>query len=261
MEVEVARASSDYGDEVTARFVALLLVSGSRVVSLGLAGLFFLMGCGQQSTTIASDGNRAADVTDSQPGSYAFVKTQDLDSERPVAWDPCRPIEYYVNDALEPRRAAGLITEAVAEISDATGLRFRHLGSTSRQPWKQPQELRPAPEPVVISWVTPEDMPELSGRTAGGAGSRWDRDEATQESHYVTGQMVLDAPQLRRILRQPDGRARARAIVLHELGHLVGLLHVDDPGELMHREDVGRLELGPGDLEGLAALGSGSCFE
>ena len=72
--------------------------------------------------------------------------------------------------------------------------------------------------------------------------------------------MVFDAPQMRRILRQPGGRDRARAIVLHELGHLVGLLHVDDPGELMHREDVGRLELGPGDREGLAALGSGTCF-
>jgi hypothetical protein len=33
-----------------------------------------------------------------------------------------------------------------------------------------------------------------------------------------------------------------------------------DPGELMHADNVGRLALGPGDREGLAALGSGRCF-
>jgi hypothetical protein len=36
--------------------------------------------------------------------------------------------------------------------------------------------------------------------------------------------------------------------------------HVDDPSELMYDRNVGLTEFGPGDREGLAALGSGSCF-
>lgn len=228
------------------------------MVPLLLVGLF-VVGCGQGSSGSAVESPAGAD-TESQRGSYTFVKTQDGGSERPVAWDPCEPIEYYVNDALEPRPAAGLIAEGIAEISAVSGLQFRHLGSTDRKPWNEPQELRPRREPVVIAWATARGFTALAGPTAGGAGSRWDRHESAQELRYVTGQMVLDAPQFRRLLQQPRGREQARAIVLHELGHLVGLLHVDDPGELMHGEDVGRLDWGPGDREGLAALGSGTCF-
>jgi hypothetical protein len=40
----------------------------------------------------------------------------------------------------------------------------------------------------------------------------------------------------------------------------VGLDHVEDPGELMYADNVGRVTLGPGDRRGLAALGSGQCF-
>jgi hypothetical protein len=225
-----------------------------------LVTAFVVVGCDQGSTTSGAVESPAAGDTESQRGSYTFVKTQDGGSERPVAWDPCEPIEYYLNDALEPRQAAGLIAEGIAEISAVSGLEFRALGTTDRAPWTDVQELRPTHDPVVIGWATPRDFPELHGRTAGGAASRWDRNESVQELHYVTGMMVLDAPQFRRLLHRPDGRARARAIVLHELGHLVGLLHVDDPGELMHGEDVGRLDWGPGDREGLAALGFGTCF-
>ncbi|MDP9497989.1 MAG: M10 family metallopeptidase domain-containing protein [Actinomycetota bacterium] len=46
--------------------------------------------------------------------------------------------------------------------------------------------------------------------------------------------------------------------LLHELGHLVGLAHVEDPGQLMHPQ--GRIAAyGAGDLRGLAAAGSGPC--
>ena len=48
---------------------------------------------------------------------------------------------------------------------------------------------------------------------------------------YVTGIVVLDGPQFRALMPQVAGWERARAIVRHELGHLVGLAHVDDPRE------------------------------
>ena len=35
---------------------------------------------------------------------------------------------------------------------------------------------------------------------------------------------------------------------------------VDDTAELMYADNVGLLEFGPGDREGLAALGRGRCF-
>ena len=50
------------------------------------------------------------------------------------------------------------------------------------------------------------------------------------------------------------------SILLHELGHLVGLDHVDDWTELMHGGgEPNIIDFGPGDLTGLARLGQGEC--
>lgn len=48
--------------------------------------------------------------------------------------------------------------------------------------------------------------------------------------------------------------------MLHELGHLVGLAHIEDRGELMHPWSSRLRDFGPGDREGLANLGSGRCY-
>jgi|SRR5919106_456138 hypothetical protein len=66
----------------------------------------------------------------------------------------------------------------------------------------------------------------------------------------MTGTVALDAPQLTHLMAFPRGANAVRAIVVHELGHLVGLAHMDDPSELMYDDNVGRLALGPGDREG-----------
>ncbi|MGJ9411746.1 matrixin family metalloprotease [Aeromicrobium sp. CF4.19] len=64
---------------------------------------------------------------------------------------------------------------------------------------------------------------------------------------------MLDGPQLASLDSE-----RSRAVLLHELAHLVGLDHVDDTDELMYPTS-GPLEWGPGDLAGLEALGEGRC--
>jgi hypothetical protein len=45
-------------------------------------------------------------------------------------------------------------------------------------------------------------------------------------------------------------------VLLHELGHVMGLGHVPAIGELMQAAGGGVTDLGPGDLEGLRRLGS-----
>jgi hypothetical protein len=100
----------------------------------------------------------------------------------------------------------------------------------------------------------------LGGTVAGVGGSTPGLDEYAGELRYVTGAVALDAPQLTDVMARPNGPAQVRAIIVHELGHLVGLQHVPDPAELMYPKNVGQLDLGPGDREGLAALGSGRCF-
>ena len=75
----------------------------------------------------------------------------------------------------------------------------------------------------------------------------------------MTGSVTLDGPDLAQVLDGPDGEENVRAVIMHEFGHLVGLGHVQEPGELMSERNDGQLDFGPGDREGLARLGSPTC--
>ncbi len=46
---------------------------------------------------------------------------------------------------------------------------------------------------------------------------------------------------------------------MHELGHVLGLAHVEDPTQLMSPTNNGQVTYADGDLTGLAKLGAGSC--
>jgi predicted Zn-dependent protease len=96
---------------------------------------------------------------------------------------------------------------------------------------------------------------DLDGDVAGVTSS----DYNPSTGHYDTGRVVLDADAYRELADQPGGHLEERAILLHELGHLVGLAHVDDPGELMYPTVGTRSTYGPGDLEGLRLIGQVPC--
>jgi hypothetical protein len=168
-----------------------------------------------------------------------------------------------VNDALAPAGGGGLLAEALGTVSAATGLVFEDAGSTDEpaDPDRPPRDVLRhglGPSPVLIAWTGPEQVPDLAGGVVGVAGSVAEG-VGGSAMRYVSGTVYLDAADLTGILQRPDGADQVRAIITHELGHLVGLDHVDDPGELMYAQNVGRTDLGPGDRQGLAALGSGSC--
>lgn len=253
-----SRRSGHRGDrtrQVTASLTAVAL-------TLAVTGVFAHKRYG---LTLTADGLRLAVPLGTPPeilgegGTYAFLQTQQS-SGIPVAYDPCDPIDYVVNDALAPPETGHLVHSAVLEISAATGLVFRHAGQTDDLPDDWSGRLQTRRKPVLIAWTTPDVVPELAGRVAGVGGSTAVYDEYARALRYTTGTVALDAPHVAGILTREDGPLQVRAIVLHELGHLVGLDHVDDPGELMYADNVGRVTLGPGDRRGLAALGSGQCF-
>lgn len=194
-------------------------------------------------------------------GAYAFLAHQPGDPREPVAYSPCTPIRVQVNPDGGPADAVTLVQQAMARVATATGLRFEYAGaSTDRPQWRSAYlpDLAEAGTPVLVSWATPQEVPELAGAVAGIGGSVW-VGVAGGTRRYVTGAVTLDTGAFEELGTRPDARAEEEAIVLHEFGHLVGLGHVDDPGELMYRHNIGRTDFGPGDLAGLALLGQGSC--
>jgi matrixin len=195
-------------------------------------------------------------------GAHSFIAMQT--DGTPVAYDPCRPIHYVVRPDNAPDGGEEIVHSAFARIGEVTGLRFVHDGgsdepTTLDRPIFQPDRYGDRWAPVLVAWETEEQNPALAGDTVGQAGSvAVALGQGTQV--FVTGTVSLDAGRMPEILSFRDGAETARGIVLHELGHLVGLGHVDDPAQLMYPEARREVpDFSAGDLTGLAALGSGTC--
>jgi hypothetical protein len=200
-------------------------------------------------------------------GAFEFLHTQQT-SGAPVTWDPCRPIRYVVNPAGAPPGSDVLLDEAIARTSAATGLQFVNEGPTD-ETWSRDRDPY-LPElygekwaPVLITWSTQEQVPGLAGYIAGQAGpvAVSAPNQPRQTMVHVSGTVVLDASDLGAILGQPGGPERVRAVIQHELGHLVGLDHVADVTQLMYSEgnELQSGDWASGDLAGLHQLGSGPC--
>ena len=189
-------------------------------------------------------------------GSYAFSMTQP-GSDDPVGWDPCQEIRYRINPAGGPAGGDELIRRAIDRASAATGLAFADEGETDERPFPGGVKLFGRPDPVVIGWADAGEYADLSGTVAGVGGAVAERDTGGR-LRFVSGGVVLDVEAFTAASVAQQPRVM-EAIVLHEVAHVVGLGHVSEPMELMYADNLGQVELGPGDREGLARLGSLPC--
>jgi hypothetical protein len=189
-------------------------------------------------------------------GAFTYALTQPGSSD-PVGWDPCRTVEYALNPAGMPDGARPLVSRAVARISAATGLELSDDGDTDRRPFAGSFLRFGGRGPVVIGWADSTEFPELAGEVAG-IGGGGPEEGGGGRLRYVTGGVVLDTE----VFTDANVDLQPRvleAIVVHELAHVIGLGHVSEPMELMFTNNSGQIELGPGDREGLARLGSLPC--
>ncbi|WP_241175727.1 matrixin family metalloprotease [Modestobacter sp. KNN46-3] len=195
-------------------------------------------------------------------GTHQFAQLQD-DGMTPIAYDPCRPVHYVVRPDNAPVGGDLLISDAVAQISAVTGLQFVDDGATDEAPSDQRDPFQPDRygdrwAPVLVIWDTVAEQPDLAADVAGLAGSLA-VSSGDRPGVYVTGLVELDAAQFTEVLSGPGGQAVARAIVVHEFAHLVGLDHVDDPTQLTYPTTSAVLDFAAGDLTSLSRLGAGAC--
>lgn len=208
-------------------------------------------------------GKPPGDPSQTERPGFRYSRHQPEQRSRPVTWSPCRPVHYVTRLENSPAWGPAVIAESVAQVSQATGLVFVDDGVTDEGPSEDRQAYQPARyggrwAPVLIAWATRAEVPDFGIDIAGEAGPTTIRTPSGDETH-VSGVVYLDPVSLG-LTHGQRGRAVAKSVVLHELGHLVGLAHVESTADLMFpRAQVSTVDFGAGDRAGLAALGSGDC--
>ncbi len=209
----------------------------------------------------ASEGRVLPEVPVTTTGAYEFMFGTQGD---PVRWDPCRPIPFVINPDGSPEGGDDLILEAVSRVSAVSGLAFEFEGHTSEvasfeRPLVQQDLYGGDFAPLIFGWADGTSDPDLADSVTGLGGSSSVPGAFGTQRYLVGGVVLLDGPDVSRILSSQGGPPLVVAVIMHETAHVVGLGHVDDPTELMNDTNSSLLDWGPGDLEGLAIAGAGPC--
>jgi hypothetical protein len=235
----------------------------------GLAGLAMtvggLLGVGAEAATTVS-------------GSSHYVVTKSLDvfssTVKVVRWTPCtrdksgavhtHVIHYKVNAAGRTSRVR-LVKRAIGRLSAATGLTFHYDGRTRYIPhfdatrhFAAAQQERVADVPFVVAWAykgTGSNASNLLTAAEAGVGTiTWKSSNASQLRILDAGVVMKRGVQLKSGF-QAGGSVGT--LLLHELGHAVGLQHVADTRQIMF-PTLGSYSPGgyaAGDRTGLSKVG------
>jgi hypothetical protein len=179
-----------------------------------------------------------------------------------VTYDPCAPIHYVVNDRTAFDGSAKELRAAVAQVEKATGLVFIDDGKTDEAPITdrafRDKHYGKSWSPVLIAWSDRHEYGRLKKAWGVGGSSRI---TLGTSAWFVTGRVALNGPRLHDMYGRKNGPAQVRAVIMHELGHVVGLAHVSTRGEIMRPDTRDETTTwGPGDRAGLARLGTGYCI-
>lgn len=185
-----------------------------------------------------------------------------------LRWNGCQAdITYKVNLAAVPSSLRTTILSetqgSVSRISRATGIPFTYKGSTTEVP--RVGSLSGQSAEIIIAFTTPAATTyNLSGAILGEGGysyawaSRTVSGKTTYTVAIERGFVVVDTPQM---LAQTVGGfgtgSRRTNLLLHELGHAMGLQHVTDTRQQMYPtlRSTSPSGLAAGDLTGLAKVG------
>lgn len=171
-----------------------------------------------------------------------------------VRWNPCQTITYAVNLQMAGRtelargQALTDVQRAFHRASERTGLTFSYSGRTTELPrnvgdqsWSNRQQ---AAE-IVVAWVDESSkkyrsdlLSKVGSGYASGVGGWMLRGWTDAKGHWQAavgrGFVVINAGHNHRYAAGFGSGVTRGALLLHELGHALGLDHVGSTNELMY---------------------------
>lgn len=191
---------------------------------------------------------------------YSFTTK---DAGQPVLHDPCRVITWRLSTHELPEGAEQLVRDAVASIETHTGLKWEE-GDTSPYPANPDHSVLTQVDgrweyaPVEIGF-TRAGGKGLGGDTVGVGGTFVTPGAWGDQQYLRSGVVLIDKDAINAKEGTEEFNQALTTVLLHELGHVVGLDHVADADQVMFAAFLPHATWGEGDLAGLAAAGRGTC--
>ena len=259
------------GEPASRRLVVAFVAAVVLAAVLGVLAVASLQrgrsGTGDRATATAAVTDSPSPSATASPrpridGAFRFLERV---GGEPVRWNPCDPIAYAINTDGATSSVQPDLRRALARVTEATGIVFTSLGATEETFIHAYRRMRyqgvNTKAELILIWVDHEDyraiLRRLHDRRPSVAFAKTMAGLYADRDQYFGGIVVMDADATAR--RGFGDNYAHGSVLLHELGHIMGLDHVKDADQLMYSgpfPNFGVHDFGPGDLEGLRRLGT-----
>lgn len=234
----------------------VLLGAATASASVGVGPLAQPGRLNQAVKLFTSSLSMGATTSPTLPTGWAPIVAVNNSNPKAIPWK-CETIKVMVNAKLAPKGAVKDLKTALSQLSAATGVTWQFAGFTNEMPTlnRDPQK------PVLVAWVR-GGAKDVNGNTlinkteSGRSGPVYSSDA----THWSSGVAVFNIDEDSRYT-PGFGTGRTRGtLLLHELGHVAGLGHVQDETNVM--TEYSAVRVGPSvfsadDLQGLHAVFAG----
>lgn len=172
-------------------------------------------------------------------------------------WNPCQVIRWSYNPAGQGYAALADVQRAFAKISGVSGLKFKYVGTSSYTYLGELNPGFPADADIAVGWADANQLPGLGGNVVGiGGGSGYSVSGEDVAYEMTRGYLTLDHGHA---LSGGYDRSGWGQVMLHEIGHALGLGHASEEVQNMYgMAHSGNVSFGAGDLTGMNEVGAGS---
>lgn len=185
------------------------------------------------------------------------TRSQAITADNGYRWNPCAVIKYRVNLAGMPSTNLKLIKNALRKVHAATGLRFSYAGGSKVLPFGGAWNRSVPSSGLYFAFVTASTVPAIKG-IAGLGGEGALVTSGSGSKIVASGGVSLEKGWWKKLYAGFKSGPSRGSLLLHEIGHAVGLMHVGAKPEIMYPVlgpwSYGRY--GWGDLTGLQQLGA-----